>query len=131
VVWDLAADTLDAAVPTLLLQPVLENAIRHGVTPLVGRGRIVIAARREAEDLVLEIGDNGRGLPVGRPPREGVGLRNVRERVEQLYGPRAQFSLTPAVGGGTVAKLRLPFVLCDMPHTPLPLPRTDLEELVG
>ena len=130
VVWDLAPDTLDAAVPTLLWQPVLENAVRHGVTPLAGRGRIVILSRREAEDLVLEIRDNGQGLPAGGAPREGVGLRNVRERVDQLYGLRARFSLTPALGGGTVATLRLPFIYCDLPHTPVPLPRSDLEELL-
>jgi hypothetical protein len=129
-VWDLAAETLDAAVPTLLWQPVLENAIRHGVTPLAGRGRIVIASRREGEDLVLEIRDNGQGLPPGGAPREGVGLRNVRERVAQLYGRRAQFSLAPAVGGGTLATLRLPFIHCEAPHTPVPLSRSALEELI-
>jgi LytS/YehU family sensor histidine kinase len=129
VVWDLGADTLDAAVPTLLWQPVLENAIRHGVTPLAGRGRIVIDSRREGEDLVLEIRDNGQGLPPGGVPREGVGLRNVRERVAQLYGRRARFSLTPALGGGTVATLRLPFIYCEAPHTPVPLDRSSLEEL--
>jgi two-component system, LytTR family, sensor kinase len=130
VVWDLAPDTLEAAVPTLLWQPVLENAIRHGVTPLAGRGQVVIASRREAEDVVLEIRDNGQGLPPGGAPREGVGLRNVRERLNQLYGPRARFSLMPALGGGTVAILRLPFIHCDVPHTPVPLPGSDLEELV-
>jgi signal transduction histidine kinase len=129
VIWDLTPDTLDGAVPTLLWQPVLENAIRHGVTPLGGRGQILIASRREAEDLVLEIRDNGRGLPPGGAPREGVGLRNVRERVEQLYGPRAQFSLMPALGAGTLATLRLPFIHCEVPHTPVPLTRSALEEL--
>jgi two-component system LytT family sensor kinase len=131
VVWDLVPDTLEAAVPTLLWQPVLENAIRHGVTPLAGRGRIVIASYREGEDLVLEIRDNGRGLPADGAPREGVGLRNIRERVAQLYGPRAHFTLGPALGGGTVATLRLPFTPCEAPHTPVPLSTTDLEELVG
>lgn len=131
VVWDLAPDTLEAAVPTLLWQPVLENAIRHGVTPLAGRGRIVIASYREDDDLVLEIRDNGRGLPAEGAPREGVGLRNIRERVAQLYGPRARFTLGPALGGGTVATLRLPFTPCEGAHTPVPLSRTDLEELVG
>jgi two-component system, LytTR family, sensor kinase len=130
VVWDLAPETLEAAVPTLLWQPVLENAIRHGVTPLAGGGRVVIASRREAEDVVLEIRDNGQGLPPGGAPREGVGLRNVRERLNQLYGPRARFSLMPALGGGTTAILRLPFIHCDVPHTPVPLPGSDLEELV-
>jgi hypothetical protein len=131
IVWDLAPDTLDAAVPTLLWHPVLENAIRHGVTPLAGRGRIVIASRRQGEELILEIRDNGMGLPAGGAPREGVGLRNIRERVGQLYGPQARFTLEPAMGGGAVATLRIPFAPCDAAHTPVPLTRTDLEELVG
>ncbi len=131
IVWDLAADTLDAAVPTLLWHPVLENAIRHGVTPLAGRGRIVIASRQDGGNLILEIRDNGQGLPAGGIPREGVGLRNIRERVEQLYGSRARFTLAPALGGGTVATLRLPYAACDAAHTPVPLTRHDLEELVG
>jgi sensor histidine kinase YesM len=131
IVWDLAPDTLDAAVPTLLWHPVLENAIRHGVTPLAGRGRIVIASHRNGEELVLEIRDNGKGLPPGGIPREGVGLRNIRERVNQLYGSRARFTLEPALGGGTIATLRLPYAGCDAAHTPVPLTRHDLEELVG
>jgi two-component system LytT family sensor kinase len=121
VVWDLAPETAEAAVPTLLWQPVVENAIRHGVTPLAGRGRIVIASRREGDDLVLEIRDNGKGLPPGGIPREGVGLRNIRERVAQLYGSRARFSLSSAVGGGTEATLRLPFTPWEGSHTPVPL----------
>jgi LytS/YehU family sensor histidine kinase len=108
---------------------VLENAIRHGVTPLAGRGRIVIASRREGDDLVLEIRDNGTGLPAGAAPREGVGLRNIRERVDQLYGPRARFSLAPAPGGGTVAMLRLPFTPCEGAQTPVPLRQSELSEV--
>ena len=80
---------------------------------------------------MLEIRDNGKGLPAGRIPREGVGLRNIRERVNQLYGSQARFTLEPARGGGTVATLRLPFTHCDAAHTPVPLSRSDLEELVG
>jgi two-component system LytT family sensor kinase len=131
VVWDVAPETLEAAVPTLLWQPVLENAIRHGVTPLPGRGRIVIASRREGDELVLEIRDNGSGLPAGPAPREGVGLRNIRERVNQLYGSGAVFSLAPAPGGGTVATLRLPFSPCEGPQTPVPLSPSSLRELAG
>jgi two-component system, LytTR family, sensor kinase len=131
IVWNLTSDTLDAAVPTLLWHPVLENAIRHGVTPLAGRGRIVISSHRNGEDLVLEIRDNGKGLPPGGIAREGVGLRNIRERVDQLYGSKARFTLEPAMGGGTVATLRLPFTHCEGAHTPVPLPGNDLEELVG
>jgi two-component system LytT family sensor kinase len=131
IVWDVAPETLDAAVPTLLWQPVLENAIRHGVTPLPGRGRIVIASRVSGGDLVLEIRDNGTGLPAGAAPREGVGLRNIRERVFQLYGSRAVFTLAPALGGGTVATLRLPFTHCEGPQTPVPLSQAELREIAG
>jgi two-component system, LytTR family, sensor kinase len=129
IVWDVAAETLEAAVPTLLWQPVLENAIRHGVTPLPGRGRIVIGSRLEGEDLMLEIRDNGTGLPAGAALREGVGLRNIRERVYQLYGARAVFSLAPAPGGGTVATLRLPFTPCEGAQTPVPLSQSTLTEM--
>ncbi|HEU4680644.1 MAG TPA: histidine kinase [Gemmatimonadales bacterium] len=129
IVWDVAPDTLDAAVPTLLWHPVLENAIRHGVTPLAGRGLIVIASRRDGDDLILEIRDNGMGLPPGGIAREGVGLRNIRERVGQLYGPPSHFTLEAAPGGGTTATLRIPFTHCDAAHTPVPVSRSDLEEL--
>ncbi|HZB28087.1 MAG TPA: hypothetical protein VE282_05940, partial [Gemmatimonadales bacterium] len=74
--------------------------------------------------------DNGHGLPPGGSPREGVGLRNVRQRVDQLYGSRGRFTLAPAPGGGTVATLRIPYLHCDVPHTPVPLRRGDVEELV-
>jgi two-component system LytT family sensor kinase len=131
IVWDVASDTLEAAVPTLLWQPVLENAIRHGVTPLAGRGRILIASRREGDELVLEIRDNGAGLPAAGVPREGVGLRNIRERVEQLYGSRAAFRLAPALGGGTSATLRIPFTPCEGPQTPVPLGRPNSREVAG
>ena len=105
----------------------IRDAIRPGVTPMAGRGRIVIASRREGEDLVLEIRDNGRGLPAGDALREGVGLRNIRERVGQLYGRRARFTLAPALGGGTLATLRFPFTPCDAAHTPVPLSTTTRE----
>ena len=131
IVWDVAPDTLDAAVPTLMWQPVLENAIRHGVTPLAGRGRILIVSRREGDELVLEIRDNGAGLPAAGVPREGVGLSNIRERVEQLYGSRAAFRLAPALGGGTSATLRIPFTPCEGPQTPVPLGRPDLRGIAG
>ena len=130
IVWDLSPDTLDAAVPTLLWHPVLENAIRHGVTPLAGRGRIVIVSYRQGDDLGLEIRDNGMGLPEGGVSREGVGLRNIRERVSQLYGPRGQFTLERARGGGTVAILRIPFIPCESAHTPVPLATGGIEEPV-
>jgi LytS/YehU family sensor histidine kinase len=130
ILWVLAPETLDAGVPTLLLQPLLENAIRHGISPLTTAARVVIESRREGDELVLEIRDNGRGLSADSAVREGIGLRNVRERIDQLYGARARFSLDPAVGGGTLAILRLPFTLCETAYTPVPLPTTNSRELV-
>jgi hypothetical protein len=121
VTWANAADTLDAAVPTLLWQPVLENAIRHGRDPHTGEARIEVGARRDGNDVVLWIRDHGRGVPAGGPARENVGLRNTRERVERLYGGAAAFDLSNAADGGALASLRIPYVPCTSPHTPLPL----------
>jgi hypothetical protein len=87
IVWDLAPDTMEAAVPTLLWQPVLENAVRHGVTPLAGRGRIVIASYHEGDDLVLEIRDNGRGLPPGGVPGKGLGFATFASGSSSSTGP--------------------------------------------
>ncbi|MGH7526405.1 MAG: sensor histidine kinase [Gemmatimonadales bacterium] len=132
VVWEIAPDTLDAAVPTLLWQPVLENAIRHGVSPLAGRGRILVGATRDGGELILQICDNGRGLPTdGSALREGVGVRNVRERLEQLYGDQARFLLKSAPGGGTLALLCLPFAHCSTPHTPVPLATGGTREMAS
>jgi signal transduction histidine kinase len=121
VTWSNAADTLDAAVPTLLWQPILENAIRHGRDPRSGEARIEVGARRDGGDLVLWVRDHGQGIPPGGPGRVSVGLRNTRERIERLYGAAAAFDLSNAQGGGALATFRLPYVPCSSPHTPLPL----------
>ncbi|HVG44672.1 MAG TPA: histidine kinase, partial [Longimicrobium sp.] len=76
---------LDALVPNLILQPLVENAARHGVGRLRGTGRIEIGARREGGRVVLTVRDNGPGMDGGAPAREGVGLSNTRERLAQLY----------------------------------------------
>ncbi len=130
VTWANAPDTLDAAVPTLLWQPVLENAIRHGRDPRTGEARIEVGARREGADVVLWIRDQGPGVPAGAPIRENLGLRNTRERVERLYGSAAAFQLTNAPGGGALATLRLPYTACSAAHTPVPLRTTDLAALL-
>jgi two-component sensor histidine kinase len=100
----------EVLVPFLLLQPLVENAIRHGIEPLEAGGRIEITARRIAGQLELAVTDNGPGVPEtpAARSREGVGLTNVRSRAAHLYGRDHQFSLTPAPGGGSRACLRLP-----------------------
>ncbi len=105
---DIAPDTLDAAVPNLILQPLVENAIRHGIEPYRKAGVVEIRARRAAGRLRLEVRDNGGGLPAGADLEEGVGLANTRARLEHLYGHQHEFTLSEAPEGGLVATLTLP-----------------------
>ncbi len=100
---------LEMMVPSMILQPLVENAIRHGVEKMVEPGRIEIEALVEGEMLVLRVSDNG---PGDEEPSDssggGVGLRNTRARLEQLYGRDARFSLTRTDEPLTVAEVWLP-----------------------
>lgn len=104
----IAPDTLDAGIPSLLLQPLVENAIRHGIEPQARPGRIVVEARREGDRLLLEVRDNGAGQPAGGFLREGIGLTNTRERLRELYGERHRFELANHSAGGLVVRISLP-----------------------
>ena len=106
---DIAPDTLDALVPNLVLQPLVENAIRHGIEPRARPGQIDLRAWREDGKLKLEVRDNGVGLAPCRQPKEGVGLSNTRARLEHLYGELHRFELGNAPGGGLAVRLELPF----------------------
>jgi LytS/YehU family sensor histidine kinase len=99
-----------ALVPNLILQPLVENAVKHGVNKVDDSGRIEIRARRDGERVVLTVRDNGPGLAgVDVPPEEGVGLRNTRARLAQLYGAAQSVTLRDAPGGGLVAEIIVPF----------------------
>lgn len=98
---------LTAAVPEFLLQPLVENAIRHGVARRETASLVRIEGRREGADLVLSVTDDGPGAAA--EPVEGVGLRNTRERLATLYGVRARLDLVRTPEGGTRATVRLPF----------------------
>lgn len=102
-----ADDALHALVPQLVLQPLVENAIEHGVARRSGTGHIVIRAAREGEQLRISVADDGPGL--ARPAAEGVGLGNTRLRLCELYGADGQLSLQPGRSGGLVATISLPF----------------------
>jgi signal transduction histidine kinase len=95
-------------VPTLLLQPLVENSIQHGLEPKVEGGRIDVAARREGEQLVLDVCDTGIGSQAPRRAGPGFGLMQVRERLATLYGTRASLELAPNDSGGMRAVIRLP-----------------------
>ncbi len=105
---------LDCAVPFLLLQPLVENAIRHGIEPREANGRIEITARRAGGQLELSVSDNGPGLtePAADRAREGVGLSNTRSRLAHLYGGEQGLELASAPGGGLRVNLRLPCRPC-------------------
>jgi LytS/YehU family sensor histidine kinase len=108
---DVAPETLEACVPSLLLQPLVENAVRHGVGSRDGAGLILIAGHRQGERLRLEVRDNGPGFPPGWEPRSGrgLGLTNTRERLLSLYGADQLLELTNAPAGGAVVVVTIPF----------------------
>jgi signal transduction histidine kinase len=112
VVVDVDAAARDAQVPGLLLQPIVENAIRHGIAPRRGPGTVTIRGRLGAGNgtgaarLELEIEDDGVGVPAGTAP--GLGLRNTRERLAELYGAAAELVIDGAPGRGTRVRIAVP-----------------------
>jgi two-component system, LytTR family, sensor kinase len=110
VTLDIAPETLDAEVPSLLLQPLLENAIRHGISRRSSGGRVWIATIREGNDLCLRVKDNGPGLVkyADSLHRTGFGLRATRERLQTLYGKTQEFEIDGGPNGVEVS-VRFPF----------------------
>jgi len=108
---DISSDTFDAEVPHLLLQPLVENAIRHGIAKRSARGELRIEAKRDHHDLSLCISDNGPGLVEGdaSASKSGLGLRATRERLQTLYGADHSFSIRTLQAGGVQVCVRIPF----------------------
>ena len=106
---DIEQGCLVAQVPRLILQPLVENSIRHGIAMRSAAGQIAVRARRKGNRLNLEVWDDGPGLPEGTVLREGVGLANTRTRLEQIYGPEHVFELRNAPTGGLTVHLEFPF----------------------
>lgn len=107
--YDIPPETLPARVPNLILQPLVENAIKHGIAKSLGAGKITIRARTDGRILRLEIRNDGSPAANGRGGREGIGIANTRERLEQFYGHRFRFWLRPLKKGGAAALLEIPF----------------------
>ena len=104
---NIAPETLDACVPNMILQPLVENSIKHGLAPLADGGIVEISAERQNGDLRLRVTDNGIGLKE-KSLLEGVGLSNTRARLKQLYGAEHLFEISEFRGGLQV-NLRIPF----------------------
>jgi len=109
VVEDVEPAALSARVPPLLLQPLVENAVQHGIMPREDGGTLRIEARRVGQHLLLRISDDGPGPPGPADAGSGVGLSNTRARLESLYGDEHRFALERADGGGCVARVEIPF----------------------
>ncbi|HTI71308.1 MAG TPA: histidine kinase [Candidatus Limnocylindria bacterium] len=114
---DIDPASLDALVPNLVLQPLVENAIKHGFEPQTRQGKIRISAKINGQRLILGVEDNGRGLPTGSELREGVGTSNSKARLAQLYGSRAAFRLEKGSAGGVHAIIELPLDLAEKDHS--------------
>ena len=106
---DIAPDTLAAQVPNLVLQPLVENAIRHGIEPRARPGCIELQAHRLDGALALVVSDNGAGLGENGRIKEGVGLSNTRARLQELYGSAYRFELRRGQEGGVRVELSIPY----------------------
>jgi two-component system, LytTR family, sensor kinase len=115
VIKDLDPVSLETMVPSMLLQPLVENCIKHGLAPKVEGGSITIRSRVIKSRLVIEVEDDGVGMPEAQlttPEGAGIGMANVAERLNVLYGETAKMMIDGRAGGGTLIRLRLPI----LPH---------------
>ena len=117
VIKEIDPNTLELLVPCMLLQPLIENSIKHGLEPRLRGGTITLRSRIEGPNMIVEVEDDGVGMPEGRAPaigavgqRAGIGMRNVRERLEVLYGTAARFDFISRPGRGTRVTLEIPML---------------------
>jgi two-component system LytT family sensor kinase len=111
---DIAPDTLEVVVPSLILQPLVENAIKHGLTRKVGAGHITLRSRRQQDLLILDVEDDGLGISDERlqtAMSSGIGLSNVYERLRVIYGATARVVLKGSPGRGAIAHLEIPILV--------------------
>ena len=110
--------TLDVLVPSILLQPLIENSIKHGLEPRLKGGTVTLRSRLEGDRVLIEVADDGVGMgnrPVSALPRTGagIGMKNVQERLEVLYGNQARFDVVSSPGRGTLVSIEIPANLLD------------------
>lgn len=111
--------TLDILVPSILLQPLIENCIKHGLEPRINGGTVTLRSRLDGDRLAIEVADDGVGMnnetaPSHRRTSSGIGMKNVQERLEVLYGKQASFNVVSNPGRGTVVSIEIP---ANLPET--------------
>lgn len=107
--WEIEPETLAAAVPNMILQPLVENSIEHGLAPLKNGGRIRIGAGRDNEILHLEVCDNGRGLAKKDELNTGIGISNTQARLRFLYDDKQKMQFSEGAEGGLDVRVEVPF----------------------
>ncbi len=110
--------TLDVLVPSILLQPLIENSIKHGLEPRIHGGTVTLRSRLEGDRVRIEVADDGVGMgdrphTALRRTGAGIGMKNVQERLEVLYGNQASFSVVSNPGRGTLVSIEIPTSLPD------------------
>ena len=119
IVKEVEKETLEAFVPSMLLQPIVENSIKHGISARLDGGRVTIRTSTSAGRLVIEVEDNGVGIPEDRMARvyeEGIGISNVHERLRVLYGDNFRMDITSQEGSGTRIRIEMPELVSAMPQ---------------
>ena len=123
------ANTLEAFVPSMLLQPIVENALKHGLAAKLGAGELTIRTEAQDSRLIIVIEDNGAGIPRERMAQvfeDGIGISNVHERLRVLYGADFRMNISSREGEGTRIRIEIPELVptAVAPSTPLPAPKT-------
>ena len=114
---DISPDSLDVVMPSMLIQPLVENSIKHGLAHRIGGGKITIRSRRTDGHAIIEIADDGTGMidtSLAGGQSDGIGLRNVDERLRVIYGENYHLKLESAPGRGTCARINIPVI--DVPE---------------
>ena len=117
---EISEDSLDLVVPNMILQPLIENSIKHGIEKKVGGGRIVIRSQWDNNLGIIEIIDNGAGMSdtdLNRTRESGIGLRNVDERLRVIYGENYHLQLESVLGKGTCARITIPELIVEQRAT--------------
>ncbi len=111
-------NTLEAFVPSMLLQPIVENSIKHGLAAKLEGGQITIRTALSDGRLVIEVEDNGAGIPEERMPQvyvDGIGISNVHERLRVLYGTDFRMEISSREGAGTLIRIEVPELVTEIP----------------